>query len=74
MAPSRPHRWEFTVATFDLSNIAGAGFDMFGTDGSGWSFLVDDPYVEMVVVSDNDAWIEADIVGDPVVDGLQVSY
>jgi Ca2+-binding RTX toxin-like protein len=62
------------MAVFDLSNAAGFGFNMSGTNSAGWSFVTSDPSVTEELVYDDGSFAIFDVYGSYVIDQYGVSY
>jgi Ca2+-binding RTX toxin-like protein len=62
------------MAVFDLSNAAGFGFDMSGTNSSGWSFVTADPGVTEELILDDGSIAIFNVYGSSVIDQYGVSY
>lgn len=62
------------MAIFDLSNAAGFGFDMSGTNSAGWSFVVADPSLTETLVVDDPGIAIWEVSGSSVFDAYGVSY
>ncbi len=62
------------MAVFDLSNAAGSGFDMSGTNSSGWSFVTADPGVTEELILDDGSIAIFNVYGSSVIDQYGVSY
>src|SRR4051794_27733932 len=62
------------MAVFGLSNAAGFGFDMSGTDSAGWSLSVSDPDVTEELFYD-DGWLAIyNVYGSPIIDEYGFTY
>jgi serralysin len=62
------------MATFDLSNAAGAGFNMSTTGDSGWSYVEADPSVTTELYSDDGRLATFVVHGNPQFDFYGVTY
>jgi Ca2+-binding RTX toxin-like protein len=62
------------MATFNISNTAGFGFNMSGTDSTGWSFVTDDPSISEVLVYDDGSTAIWDVYGSTYVDQFGINY
>ncbi|MGO4526491.1 calcium-binding protein [Microvirga sp. 2MCAF35] len=62
------------MAVFQAFNAAGVGFDMSGTNSSGWAFIGANPSVTTDLVHDNGTVAEYEVDGSALVDYFTAKY
>ncbi|WP_052954961.1 calcium-binding protein [Microvirga vignae] len=62
------------MAIFQAFNAAGVGFNMSGTNPSGWSFVSANPYIETVMTYDDGFVADFDVFGSSLIDAYSVWY